>query len=101
MSRTVKQPAKCSACTRGGYLLAVLLGAYAFIWALTACAALVLHGLGVPRSEAVIVCSLLGLLLYPAVALYAFAARRPLRAWGLLGAGCAALLLAAQLAGAG
>lgn len=101
MPRTVKQSAKRSACMRSGYLLAVLLGTYAFIWALTAFGAIVLYGLGLPRSEAVIVCSLLGLLLYPAVALYAFAAHRPLQALGLLGAGCAALLLAAQLAGAG
>jgi hypothetical protein len=101
VSRTVKPSAKRLACMRSGYLLAVLLGAYAFIWALTACAAIVLHGLGLPRSEAVIICSLLGLLLYPAVVLYAFAARRVLPALGLLGAGCAALLVVAQLAGAG
>lgn len=100
MSRTVKQTAKRSACMRSGYLLAVLLGAYAFIWALTAFGAALLHSLGLQRSEAVIACSLLGLLLYPAVALYAFAAHRQLRALGLLGTGCAALLLAAQLAGA-
>jgi hypothetical protein len=86
--RTVTKPSgNNAALARGAYLLAVLIGGYGVIWTLTGCIAVALSRLGLERSEAVIFGSLLGLVLYPALALLAFAAQRPLRLWaGLLAA---------------
>lgn len=83
MPRVAKQP---SPRARAGYLLVVLLGAYVAIWMFTGFAAVALSYLGLARSEAVIASSLLGFVLYPALALSALAAPRPLRLWGLLAA---------------
>lgn len=69
---------------RGAYLLAVLIASYGVIWALTGCASVVLLLLGLERSEAAVFSSLLGFVLYPAVAITALATRRPLRFWGAL-----------------
>lgn len=79
-----KQSVKNLALIRGAYLLAVLIASYGVIWALTGCAGVVLLLLGLARSEAAVFSSLLGFLLYPAVAITALAARRPLRFWGVL-----------------
>ncbi len=72
------------ALARAAYLLAVLIGSYRVIWTLTECIAVALSQLGLERSEAVIVGTLLGFVLYPALALLAFAAQRPLRLWAVL-----------------
>ncbi|MDP3846055.1 MAG: hypothetical protein Q8R10_06470 [Pseudomonas sp.] len=84
MPSAAKLLGKPTALARGAYLLAVLIGSYGFIWTLTECAAGILLQLGLARSEAVIFSSLLGLVLYPVVALVAFAAPRPLRLWAAL-----------------
>lgn len=100
MSSATKQPGR-QAYARAGYLLAVLIGAYGFTWIATGFGASALQCLGLARSEAVIAGTLLGFLLYPAVALPLFAARRPLRAYGLLAGAGAALLAARNLLGGG
>lgn len=69
---------------RTAYLLVVLLGSYAVIWVFTGFAAVALSCLGLARSEAVIASSLLGFVLYPALALVTLAAARPLRLWGIV-----------------
>jgi len=92
---------KPTALARAGYLLAVLIGAYGFTWVATGFGASALLYLGLERSEAVIVATLLGFVLYPAAALYLFAARRPLRVCGLLLVASAVLLAARHLLGAG
>jgi len=79
-----KQSGRNLPLVRGAYLLAVLIGSYGFIWTLTECAAGILLQLGLARSEAVIFSSLLGLVLYPVVAIVAFATPRPLRLCGAL-----------------
>ena len=83
-----QRPAKPSgtnaALARAAYLLAVLIGSYGVIWTLTECIAVALSRLGLERGEAVIASTLLGFVLYPALALLAFAAQRPLRLWAVL-----------------
>lgn len=76
-----KESGKNIALARGAYLLAVLIASYGVIWALTGWAGTVLFLLGLERSEAALFSSLLGFLLYPAVAIAALAVRRPLRFW--------------------
>nr|WP_298165364.1 hypothetical protein [uncultured Pseudomonas sp.] len=83
--RTAAKPSgNNAALARGTYLLAVLIGSYGVIWTLTGCIAVALSQLGLERSEAVIFSTLLGFVLYPALALLAFAAQRPLRLWAVL-----------------
>lgn len=83
--RTAAKPSgNNAALARAAYLLAVLIGSYGVIWTLTGCIAVALSRLGLERGEAVIVGSLLGFVLYPALALLAFAAQRPLRLWAVL-----------------
>ena len=78
--RTAAKPSgNNAALARGAYLLAVLIGSYAAVWALTGFTGLASFRLGLPRSEAVILSTLLGLVLYPALVIAALAARRPLR----------------------
>lgn len=86
MASPAKLSGKPLARARGAYLLAVLLGSYGVIWMFTGGAGVALLRLGLARSEAVISSSLLGLLLYPALVILAFAVQRPLRLWGLLAA---------------
>lgn len=73
-----------AALARGAYLLAVLVGSYGVIWVFTGCTGVALFRLGLERSEAVIFATLLGVLLYPAVAIAALTVRRPLRFWAVL-----------------
>ena len=83
--RTVAKPSgNNAALARAAYLLAVLIGSYGVIWALTECVAVALSRLGLERGEAVIAATLLGFVLYPALTLLAFAAQRPLRLWAVL-----------------
>jgi hypothetical protein len=83
--RTAAKPSgNNAALARGAYLLAVLIGSYGVIWTLTECIAVALSWLGLERGEAVIAATLLGFVLYPALALLAFAAQRPLRLWAVL-----------------
>ena len=84
MQSLANQFANNAALARGAYLLAVLIGSYGVIWMLTGCAAGASLRLGLERSEAVIFSTLLGFVLYPALALLAFAAQRPLRLWAVL-----------------
>ncbi|WP_339413586.1 hypothetical protein [Pseudomonas sp. EA_35y_Pfl2_R5] len=69
---------------RAACLLAVLLGSYAVIWTSTEFAAVALSCLGMARSEAVIVSSLLGFVLYPVLTLATLATQRPLWLWGIV-----------------
>lgn len=84
MQTLAKPLAKSSALARGAYLLVVLMGSYAAIWALTGLTGVAMSRLGLLRSEAVIFSTLLGFLLYPALVIAALAARRPLRFWAVL-----------------
>lgn len=84
MQSLAKTPAKNTALARGAYLLVVLLGSYAAIWALTGFTGIVLLRLGLARSEAAIFSTLPGFVLYPALVIAALAARRPLRLWAVL-----------------
>lgn len=84
MQSLAKTPAKNTALARGAYLLVVLMGGYAAIWALTGFTGIVLLRLELARSEAAIFSTLLGLVLYPALVIAALAARRPLRLWAVL-----------------
>lgn len=101
MPSATKLLGKPKGLARAGYLLAVLAGAYGVVWVMTGFAAVALHHLGWARSEAVIVATLLGFVLYPVIALYLFATRRPLRVCGLLAVAGAALLAARHLLGGG
>lgn len=73
-----------AALARTAYLLAVLIGSYGVIWTLTESVMIALLWLGLQRGEAVIAAALLGFVLYPPLALLAFASRRPLRLWSIL-----------------
>lgn len=84
MQSLANQFANKAALARGAYLLAVLIGSYAAVWALTGFTGNALLQLGLERSEAVIFSTLLGLVLYPALVIAALAARRPLRLWAVL-----------------
>lgn len=77
---------KSSPRARAAYLLVVLLGSYAAIWTSTGFAAVALPCLGIVRSEAVIISSLLGFVLYPALTLATLVTQRPLRLWGIVAA---------------
>lgn len=81
---------------RAAYLLTVLLGSYAVIWTFTGFLAAVLSGLGLVRSEAVLVSSLLAFVLYPVLVLVTLAARRPLRLWSSLAVASLLLRMAAS-----
>ncbi|MEO4048132.1 hypothetical protein AAFN46_13700 [Pseudomonas sp. CAU 1711] len=89
--RHVQPPRK-----RGAYLLAVLVGAYFFTWALSGLAAVQLYRLGMPRSEAVLACTLSGFPLLVALVLWVLPRRRPWRALAALLAGGTAMLLLSQ-----
>ncbi|MDX1366472.1 hypothetical protein [Pseudomonas sp.] len=91
MQSLAKTPAKNTTLARGAYLLVVLMGSYAAIWALTGFTGIVLLRLGLARSEAAIFSTLLGFVLYPALVIAALAAQRPLRLWGVLMAASAFL----------
>lgn len=87
---------------RAGFLLAVLLTAYGVTWAVTALGALALQRAGMLRSEAVLIASMLGFLVYLGAVLAAVASRRPRRALTVLvAAGGAAWGTALSLAGGG
>ena len=70
--------------SRGAYLLLVLAGCYAITWTFAGFVAIGLSLLGLVRSEAVIISSLLSFLFYPALAMITLAAARPVRLWLLL-----------------
>lgn len=99
LRNAAKPVGKRAGYARAGHLVLVLLGAYCFTWAMTACMAVALHRLGMARSESALLVSLLGFALYPALALYAFAVWRPMRSGCLLVGGGAALAAAGHLLG--
>ena len=74
-------------------VLGAVLGGYAFSAALVALLALILPLVGMPRSEAVVLASMLGFLIYLALLIWAFAERKLWRVWAGLGAGTAMALL--------
>ncbi len=75
-------------------MLGAVLGGYAFSAALVALLALALPlAVGMPRSEAVLLASMLGFLIYLALLIWAFAERRLWRVWVRLGAGTTTALL--------
>lgn len=86
MRTVAKRSGNKAAHARAAYLSVVLIGSYGVIWALTEWVTVALSwlGLGLERGEAVIAAALLGFLLYPPLALLAFASRRPLRLWAIL-----------------
>lgn len=73
-----------------------LAGAYLFAWGATAFGAALLVLLGVARSEAVMVASMLSYIVYVAGGLWAFAEPRLVRVMLLLVAGGAAMLAASE-----
>lgn len=98
---TLAQPsAKNTAWARGAYLLIVLMGSYAAIWALTGFTGVALWRLGLARSEAAIFSTLLGLVLYPVLVIATLAARRPPRLWAVLMASSVLLGVAGRCWGA-
>lgn len=62
---------------RVAYLLAVCVLAYGLTWSLTALGARGLYGLGLVRSEAVLIATLTGFLAFPLTVMGAMAARQP------------------------
>jgi hypothetical protein len=78
-------------------VVAASAGGYVFAWLFTAALALILRdGWAMPRVDAMLSATMVGLLVYAAAAIAVFYARSATRAWiGLLiAAGSAALLLA-------
>lgn len=73
-----------------------VLGGYAFSAALVALAAFVLMFIGMARSEAVVLASMLGFVLYLGVLLWAFSVRSLARLWAVLVLGTAGCALAAS-----
>jgi hypothetical protein len=78
-------------------VLGAVFAGYAFSAALVALLALMLPLVGMPKSEAVVLASMLGFPIYLAVLIWAFSERRPWRIWLCLGAGTAIALLLAWL----
>lgn len=78
-------------------IAAALLGGYAFVWGFVALSMAGLFALGMPFHDAEHLSSILAFLLYPAVFLWAFAARRLGRMWAVLAGGGAAMTAAASL----
>lgn len=76
-------------------LLAALLGGYAFTWGFTALALAGLVALGVDFHEAETGVLLLAFVVFLALFLWAFAARRPARVWAVLGGGALVMTAAA------
>ncbi|MFT4241642.1 MAG: iron uptake protein [Acidovorax sp.] len=78
-------------------IAAALLGGYAFTWGFMALSLGGLYALGLPFHDAEHLAALLGLLLYLAAFLWAFAARSLWRVWVVLGGGGALMAGAASL----
>jgi len=76
---------------------AAVLGGYAFCWGFIALATSGLFALGMPFHDAEHLGSILGMLLYLATFLWAFAARRLTRVWLVLAGGGALMAGAASL----
>ncbi len=74
-------------------VLVAVFGGYAFSAALVALLALILPQVGMPKSEAVVLASMLGFLIYLVVLIWAFAEQRLWKVWLCLGAGTAMALL--------
>ncbi|MGF6317801.1 hypothetical protein [Pseudomonas frederiksbergensis] len=90
--RSVKQNKKPLDRQRAVWLVLALLIGYLFIWALTTLSGLSLLQLGLQRSEAVLISTMAGFVIYPLLVLWLFCARRARRN-GLLVAGASMLLL--------
>lgn len=88
-SRRVNTPRKLAIATRA---IAAVFGGYGFVWGAVACLTLLLIAVGVPRSESVIIATLLGFPLYLFILLWAFAARSLIRVSFALIGGAAGLI---------
>ena len=74
-------------------ILGAVAGTYALSAALVSVGALALVRAGMPRSEAVALCALLGFIVYLVLLLWGFSVRRVGRLWCALGGGAALLAL--------
>lgn len=79
------------------HVLGAVIGGYAFSAALVALGSVALPlATGLARSEAVLLSSMLGFVVYLVVLIWAFAERRLGRVWGVLAAGAALTFLLAH-----
>jgi len=78
-------------------IAAAVLGGYAFCWGFIALAIAGLCALGMALRDAEQLASMLALLLYLVMFLWAFAARSTLRVWAVLAGGGATMAVAASL----
>lgn len=90
-SKGLPLPASAAAARLGLRLLAALPGCYALTALAVTLAAVPLAGLGMARAEAVTLAAMAGLLVYPALLLWAFSVASVARLWLALAAGAAAL----------
>lgn len=81
---------------RAAWLVLALLLSYLFIWALSSLSALCLVRLALPRSEAVLISSILGFVLFPLLGLWLFGARQAWRQGGAVAVASVLMLAAAR-----
>ena len=84
-------PPSAAAVRLGMRLLAALPGCYALTALAVTLAAVLLARLGMARSEAVTLAAMAGLLVYPALLLWAFSVASVTRLWLTIAAGAAAM----------
>ena len=95
--RTLARQTRTTTLARASCLLDVLVCVYFFTWALTGFSGVALFSLGVARSEAALIGSLLGFPLFLAVSLFVLVRRRFILALGMLSGMGAVLLWATKL----
>lgn len=86
---------------RAAWLVLALLLSYLFTWALSSLSALCLVRLALPRSEAVLIASMAGFMLFPLLGLWLFGARRARRGAVVVAMASVSMLVTTRWLGGG